>query len=110
METTNPNYNASSYDLVLPQSVLYWQRVMAANFLAATAPEWMRIASRHNSGTYNNMWMALDYKLFTPGRPLPDDTFWVGEQAPHWWHRLQTEYCMLHAPYLIPLPNCTFRS
>ena len=49
----------------------------------------------------NNMWMALDFKLFTPGRPLPDDTFWVGEQAPDWWHRLHTEYCMLHAPYLM---------
>jgi len=86
LETTNPNYNASSYDLVLPTSVLYWQRVMAANFLAGSGPEWMRLAALHNSGTYNNMWMVVDYKLFIPGRPLAANTFWVGEQAPGWWH------------------------
>ena len=86
LETTNPNYNASSYDLVVPQTVLYWQRVMAANYLADSAPSWMRLAARHNSGTYNNMWMVVDYKLFTPRRPLAPNTFWVGEQAPGFWH------------------------
>lgn len=86
LETTNPNYNASSYDLIVPQSVLYWQRVMAANYLAVSGPEWMRVAAQHNSGTYNNMWMVVDYKLFAPHRPLAPNTFWVGEQAPGYWH------------------------
>ena len=86
METTNPNYNASSYDLVHPHSLLYWQRAMAANYLAADAPSWMQLFSRHNSGTYNNMWMVLNYNLFRAGAPLVADTLWVGEQAPGFWH------------------------
>ena len=80
METTNPNYNASSYDLVTPRAVLYFARVMAANYLARNGSAWMDLAARHNSGTYNNMWMVVDYKLFTPRRSLPPGTLWVGEQ------------------------------
>ena len=86
METTNPNYNASSYDLVTPRAVLYFARVMAANYLARNGSAWMDLAARHNSGTYNNMWMVVDYKLFTPRRSLPPGTLWVGEQAPGYWH------------------------
>lgn len=86
LETTNPSYNASAFDLVTPRSVLYWQRVMAANYLATSGAEWMELAGRHNSGTYNNMWMVVDYSRFTPGQPLVEGTLWVGEQAPGWWH------------------------
>ena len=34
------------------------------------------------SGTYNNQWIVVDYKLFTPGAPLPDNVLWIGEQLP----------------------------
>jgi hypothetical protein len=30
--------------------------------------------------------MSLDYKLFSPGRPLPPGTFWVSEQLPGYYH------------------------
>ena len=86
LETTNPNYNASAYDLITPASLLYWQRVMAANYLATSGAEWMAVAARHNSGTYNNQWIVVDYSRFTPGAPLKAGTLWVGEQAPGWWH------------------------
>ena len=33
-------------------------------------------------GTYNDMWVVVDYKLFTPYQPLPDGVLWVGEQIP----------------------------
>ena len=59
---------------------------MAANGLASSGPEWMDLFARHNSGTYNNMWMVLDYKLFMRGSPLKANTFWVGEQTPGYWH------------------------
>lgn len=36
----------------------------------------------YNSGTYTNMYMILNYGLFTPGNALVNDTLWVIETAP----------------------------
>lgn len=30
--------------------------------------------------------MVFDHNKFTPGAPLPLDTFWVGEQIPGYYH------------------------
>lgn len=103
METTNPNYNASSFDYVLPTSVLYWQRVMAANYLARNGSHWMELMARHNSGTYNNMWMVLDYNLFQPGSPLVANTLWVGEQAPGYWHAEDQTHVLTYGYCATPL-------
>merc|ERR1719382_1425417 len=46
----------------------------------------MEVFQKHNSGTYNNMWMVVDYGKFIPGRPLVDGTFTVGEQLPGYFH------------------------
>ena len=82
IETTNSVFNTSLFDAVTPVgTVPYWVRATAANRLASTAPEWHANFYRFNSGTYNNQWMTVDYKLFTPGRSLPDDLFWVSEQV-----------------------------
>ncbi|PSN46681.1 putative phospholipase B-like 2 [Blattella germanica] len=40
---------------------------------------------QYNSGTYNNQWMIVDYKLFkagTPQKELKKDLLWVLEQLP----------------------------
>ncbi|RYG68181.1 hypothetical protein EON64_05755, partial [archaeon] len=67
METTNGIMNAEALKLINPQTLLVWQRVPVSNTLATTAPDWARLMSRHDSGTYANQWMALDMKRFVPG-------------------------------------------
>ena len=43
METTNSNLNDSLYDLLKPETILTWVRVMVANRLAGNAEEWTEI-------------------------------------------------------------------
>jgi len=85
-ETTLPNYNNDLYNLIVPETLPYWIRSMVANRLASTGPEWMDIFQKHNSGTYNNMWMVVDYSKFTPYKPLVEGTLTVGEQLPRYFH------------------------
>ena len=83
IETTNSVFNTSLFDAVTAAgTVPYWVRATLANRVASTAPEWHEAFYKFNSGTYNNQWMTVDYKLFTPGMPLPPHTLWVSEQIP----------------------------
>jgi hypothetical protein len=81
-ETTIQNNNASLWQYVQPHTVLDWARNMVANRLATDGPTWAAAFSRHNSGTYNNEFMILNYNLFTPGQPLADNLLWVFDQMP----------------------------
>lgn len=82
VQTTNNIFNTDLYKLVVPQSLLAWQRVRVANQFANGGAEWSAVIDWHNSGTYNNQYMLVDLKLFTPGAALPNDTLWVSEQIP----------------------------
>ena len=83
IETSISILNTSLYNgNIKPESLMYWVRVMAANRMASTAPQWTQIFARYNSGTYNNQWMVFDLTKFTPGKPLPPNTMWVSEQLP----------------------------
>ena len=81
-ETTIGNSNPDLMKYIQPKSVLEWVRVTVANRLANSGMSWSSIFERHNSGTYNNQWMILDYKLFTAGQALQPDTLWILEQIP----------------------------
>ncbi|CAG2102497.1 unnamed protein product [Medioppia subpectinata] len=85
-ETTNENFNKSLYASVRPDRVvLEFVRNVVANRLASGGRQWTDIFGRYNSGTYNNQFMIVDYKLFTKGTPvhsLPDNLLWVCEQMP----------------------------
>eukprot|EP01117_Protostelium_nocturnum_P000224 TRINITY_DN1029_c0_g1_i1.p1 TRINITY_DN1029_c0_g1~~TRINITY_DN1029_c0_g1_i1.p1 ORF type:complete len:536 (+),score=155.22 TRINITY_DN1029_c0_g1_i1:223-1608(+) len=82
METTNSVYNQDLFKLVTPETVPYWIRVTIANRMASSGKEWNHIFGIHNSGTYNNQWIVVDNKKFTPGKPLTPDTLWITEQIP----------------------------
>ena len=80
METTNAVYNDTLFDeFLLPKTVMWGFRVMAATRLATTSPEWVNFFIANNDGAYNNQWMVFDYKLFTPGKALLKNTFWIAE-------------------------------
>jgi len=82
-ETTIENNNKTLWNYVVPEgSLLYWVRNWISNRLATKGTEWMSIFSQFNSGTYNNEWMIVDYKLFQPGSPLQPGTFSVLDQMP----------------------------
>jgi len=86
VETTLPNYNNDLFALIRPQALPFWVRAMVANRLANSGVQWMEVFKKYNSGTYNNMWMVVDYARFTPGRPLPSGVLTVGEQLPGYFH------------------------
>lgn len=84
METTNNIFRTELYDLLKPESLWTWVRVMAANRLTTSGLEWIGMFSKYNSGTYNSMWMVVDYKRFTPfASVLPNSGLLsVAEQMP----------------------------
>eukprot|EP01114_Cavostelium_apophysatum_P002950 TRINITY_DN1265_c0_g1_i1.p1 TRINITY_DN1265_c0_g1~~TRINITY_DN1265_c0_g1_i1.p1 ORF type:complete len:530 (-),score=124.52 TRINITY_DN1265_c0_g1_i1:37-1626(-) len=81
-ETTNSVMNNSLFQFVTPQTVPYWIRVSVANRMASGGEEWTEVFAKENSGTYNNQWIIVDYKLFTKGKPLKPNTLWIAEQIP----------------------------
>jgi hypothetical protein len=87
IETTNSVFNMSLFDVIKYDNIVpYWIRVVVATRSAKTAKEWHSLFYQYNSGTYNNQWLTVDYKLFKPGQPLPADVLWVSEQIPGYYH------------------------
>lgn len=115
-ETTIANNNASLWKNVKHDQVLNWYRSMVANRLAKDGKEWMHIYEKHNSGTYNNQWMVVDYNRFSPSSGPSAGFLWVGEQLPgHFYFEEQTEFLKQHSywisynrpfyPYIFNLSN-----
>lgn len=71
--------NNTLYDYVTPKSLLAWHRVRLANMIAGTGKEWYEAFEKHNSGTYTNQYMIVDYDLFKPNNALVPNTLWVIE-------------------------------
>ncbi|XP_069727387.1 putative phospholipase B-like 2 [Phaenicophaeus curvirostris] len=84
LETTIGNNNPARWKYLDPRgSVLEWLRNIVANRLARSGPEWAAVFRQFNSGTYNNQWMVVDYKAFTPGKASPQQgVLTVLEQIP----------------------------
>ncbi|RWS24796.1 putative phospholipase B-like 2 [Leptotrombidium deliense] len=83
LETTIGNGNMSLYKYIKPDAiVLEWIRSIVANRIANSGQEWVDVFVKYNSGTYNNQWMIVDYKMFEPLRPLKKGLLTVVEQIP----------------------------
>jgi len=82
METTNSVMNTSLFTQVTTETVSYWIRIIVANRMASSGSQWSQVFSLYNSGTYNNQYQVVDYKLFTPGQNLQPGTLWIIEQVP----------------------------
>ena len=83
IETTNVIYNDTLYDLMKPESFMTWERVMIANRMSETSEEWGDHFKEFNSGTYNNMYMALDMKkIKLENNTIEDKTLYTIEQIP----------------------------
>ncbi|CAK5080795.1 unnamed protein product [Meloidogyne enterolobii] len=84
IETTIAVFNEPLYEKVKENKHLHcWLRSYLANRLSKTARDWVQLFGRYNSGTYNNQWTVLDYKLFKPKQELPQtDLIWILEQIP----------------------------
>merc|ERR1711884_698925 len=80
--------NADLWRHVRPAGcVLEGIRSMVANRMTSTGQQWTEIFKRGNSGTYNNQWMVVDYKLFKPGmQKLREGLLWILEQIPGQTH------------------------
>ena len=82
-ETTLGNSNPALWQYVVPETVFEGIRNVVANRLACSGKNWSEVFSHHNSGTYNNQWMVVDYKLFEKGQEqLKNGLLWVLEQLP----------------------------
>lgn len=87
LETSLSVYNYSLYKSFPPQVVSEFIRVMVANYVANSGPEWRDAFARLNSGTYNNLYLVTDYSLVhkehLQQQQLPPNTVWLIEQIPH---------------------------
>ncbi|KAG7668518.1 hypothetical protein KSW81_005282 [Nannochloris sp. 'desiccata'] len=82
LQTTNKIFNDELFEKLTPHSVLSWQRIRAANWLATSGQEWSTLLEMENSGTYNNQYMIVDLTKFIPGEGPHPGLLWVAEQIP----------------------------
>jgi len=80
METSDNIFINSLYDVVVPETLLSWQRTTLANRIAHDGPTWNKIFAEYNSGTYNNQWIIVDYKNFISNNK--SNVLWIVEQIP----------------------------
>lgn len=65
-----------------------------------TSKAWVDLFARYNSGTYNNQWTVVDYKMFKPGQPIPDkDMLWILEQTPGFTETMDVTYYLKRFTY-----------
>ncbi|KAJ3432284.1 phospholipase b-related [Anaeramoeba flamelloides] len=80
IETTLIVFNADIYQYVTTESVLTTLRVTGCNRYAKSGKDWAQCIKQHNSGTYNNEWLIVDYDQWEQSSQT--DVLWVCGQMP----------------------------
>jgi hypothetical protein len=111
LETSIGNYNPDLWKFVVADKIVFeFIRNTVANRMAHNGKEWTQIFSAHNSGTYNNQFMIVDYNKFEIGTnpsELSSDLLWILEQMPGYTEsadvtqvlRLQNYWPSYNIPY-----------
>jgi len=63
-ETTLISYNQSVFSWIHPSTLPYWIRITVANLAYVNQEQWAFTYFNHRSGTYNNMWIVVDYNQY----------------------------------------------
>ncbi|CAI4230357.1 unnamed protein product [Auanema sp. JU1783] len=112
IETTIAIFNNTLYTdaFIKPEGQVHcWIRSFLSNALTKTSKDWVNLFAKYNSGTYNNQWTVVDYKLFKPGQATPQKDFiWILEQTPGytstrdmtWFMKRFTYFPSYNIPYL----------
>ncbi len=79
-----------------------WVRVIVSNRLTNNGPDWAATMEKYNSGTYNNQWIIVDYKLFKKGvKPLAPNTLWIASQLPGFFESADVTSVVNSQGYLV---------
>merc|ERR1719213_1497124 len=91
MEILNPTLYNRIMEFPSNSHVPDFMHVMITNRLSQTGAMWVSLFSEKNSGTGNAQWLIFDYNLFTPEKPIPDNSFWVGTNSRNYfqWRHVQ---------------------
>ena len=83
IETTNVFYNDTLYKEIIPESLFTSERAMTSNRISNSSKEWAENFVKHNSGTYNNQFVALDKnKINLVNETIDIDAFYIIKQLP----------------------------
>ncbi|EDR29576.1 hypothetical protein, conserved [Entamoeba dispar SAW760] len=83
IETTFTNFNTTLNQYIHSNTLLDWIRIVLAVRASKNGKEFHDIFEKQNSGTYNNQWIVVDYKLFNSVESgIPEGTLTVSEQIP----------------------------
>jgi len=63
-ETTLSCGNTSVFSWIHPATLPYWIRITVANLAYENQEQWAYTYFNHRSGTYNNMWIVVDYNQY----------------------------------------------
>uniref|UniRef100_A0A7S0YIV8 Phospholipase B-like n=1 Tax=Polytomella parva TaxID=51329 RepID=A0A7S0YIV8_9CHLO len=82
LSTRNDVHNASLLNQIQIQGALSWHRVLAANLLAVSGPDWVLWSASHDAGTSSSQYIVVNLNRFSPGKELQPWLLTISEVIP----------------------------